>query len=147
MKACPTSAIGRLDDGRVVIDDDKCCGNKACISACPYGASFINGNTDKVDKCNLCTHRTEVGLDPACFSACPTDALKFHDLADESDEVTKMAKKQNAKAWKEDAETLPSVLYITHQKWMEEKVNLGVQISERDEDPIYEQDNFDKKGT
>jgi tetrathionate reductase subunit B len=47
LKACPTSAIGRLDDGRVVIDDDKCCGNKACVTACPYGAIFINDNTQK----------------------------------------------------------------------------------------------------
>ena len=147
MKACPTSAIGRLDDGRVVIDEDKCCGNKACITACPYGAIFINDDTRKAEKCDLCTHRTEVGLDPACVSSCPTEALKFHDLGDESDEVTAMAKKQNAKAWKEDAETFPSVLYVNHEKWMEDKVNVGVQISERDEDPIYEQDNFDKKGS
>jgi hypothetical protein len=53
---------------------------------------------------------------------------------------------QNAKAWKEDAETAPSVLYINHEKWMEKKANIGVQLSERDEDPIYEQNNFDKKG-
>jgi len=146
LKACPTSAIGRLEDGRVVIDEDKCCGNKACVAACPYGAIFINDDTNKAEKCDLCTHRTEVGLDPACVSSCPTEALKFHDLGDESDEVTAMAKQQNAKAWKEDAETLPSVLYINHDKWMEDKVNLGVQISEQDEDPIYEQDNFGKKG-
>lgn len=146
LNACPTSAIGRLDDGRVVIDDEKCCGNKACVAACPYGAVFINDQTNKAEKCDLCTHRTEVGLNPACVDSCPTDALKFHDLADETDEVTIMAKKQNAKAWKEDAKTRPSVLYINHEKWMEEKVNIGVQISEKDADPIYEQNNFKKKG-
>ena len=147
LKACPTSAIGRLGDGRVVIDEDKCCGNKACVAACPYGAIFINEETQKAEKCDLCTHRTEVGLDPACVNACPTDALKFHDLQDDSDVVTATAMEKSAKAWKEDAETLPSVLYVGHEGWMEEKANLGVQLSERDEDPIYEQNNFDTKGT
>jgi tetrathionate reductase subunit B len=146
LKACPTSAIGRLDDGRVVIDDEKCCGNKACVAACPYGAIFINEETKKAEKCDMCTHRTEVGLNPACVDSCPTDALKFHDLADETDEVTIMAKAQNAKAWKEDAKTRPSVLDINHEKWMEDKVNIGVQISEKDADPIYEQNNFKQKG-
>ncbi len=144
-KACPTSAIGRLDDGRVVIDEDLCCGNKACITACPYGAIFINAETQKADKCDLCTHRTEVGLEPACVSSCPTEALKFHDLGDESDPVTQMAKQAGAKPWKEDAGTLPSVLYINHEPWMEGKANLGVKLSENDQDPIYEQDNFERK--
>ena len=40
----------RDDDGRVVIDEDKCCGNKACVTACPYGAIFINDDTKKAAK-------------------------------------------------------------------------------------------------
>lgn len=146
LSACPTSAIGRLDDGRVVIDGDKCCGTKACIAACPYGAIFINADTRKAEKCDFCTHRTEVGLDPACVDACPTDALKFHDLLDPEDEITKKARKRNARGWKENSGTKPSVLFIGHEDWMEEKANLGVRLSDRDEDPIYEQNNFDTKG-
>lgn len=145
LQACPTSAISRLEDGRVVIEEDKCCGNKACITACPYGAIFINEDTQKAEKCDLCTHRTKVGLDPACVSACPTDALKFHDLLDRADPVTAAAEEKGAKAWKEEAGTLPSVRYLGHESWMEEKSNLGVKLSEKDADPIYEQNNFDRK--
>ena len=68
--------------------------------------------------------------------------VKFYDLDDESDPVTKAARDRGAKAWKEDAETSPSVLYVRHEQWMESKANLGVQISHDDEDIIYEQDNF-----
>ncbi len=49
LKACPTSAIGRLDDGRVVIDEEKCCGNKACVTACHYGVIFINEVSQKAE--------------------------------------------------------------------------------------------------
>lgn len=146
LNVCPTSAIGRLTDGRVVIDDEKCCGNKACLTACPYGAIFINEATQKAEKCDLCTHRTEVGLNPACVDACPTEALKFYDLGDPEDPVTQLVKERKAKAWKEESETKPSVLYLGHEAWMEAKANLGVRLSDKDEDPIYEQNNFDKKG-
>lgn len=146
LNVCPTSAIARMDDGRVVIEEDKCCGNKACLTACPYGAIFINEATKKAEKCDFCTHRTELGLEPACVDACPTTALKFHDWANPDDPVTQVAKAKQAKAWKADAGTKPSVTYIGHEAWMETKVNLGVKLSQQDEDPIYEQNNFSKKG-
>ena len=145
LKACPTEAIGRLDDGRVVIDDEKCCGNKACVSACPYGAIFINEESNKAEKCDFCTHRTEIGLEPACVSSCPTDAIQFGDLENPNDPVTMVAKAKKAKGFKEDAGTEPSVLYVDHEPWMEPKSNLGVQLSPADEDVIYEQNNLKSK--
>jgi tetrathionate reductase subunit B len=145
LKACPTEAIGRLEDGRVVVDDEKCCGNKACVSACPYGAIFINNETNKAEKCDFCTHRTEVGLEPACVASCPTDAIRFGDLDNPQDPVTMEAKAKGAKAFKEDAGTDPSVLYVSHESWMEKKSNLGVQLSPQDEDVIYEQNNLSTK--
>ena len=53
LNVCPTSAIQRLNDGRVVIEEDKCCGNKACLTACPYGAIFINEKSQKAEKCDM----------------------------------------------------------------------------------------------
>lgn len=38
LKACPTKSISQRDDGIVLIDEMKCAGSKACISACPYEA-------------------------------------------------------------------------------------------------------------
>ncbi|MFT5493409.1 MAG: tetrathionate reductase subunit B [Limisphaerales bacterium] len=145
LDACPTSAVVRTDDGRVVIDEDRCCGNKACVTACPYGAIFINDETHKAEKCDFCGHRTEVGLDPACVSACPTDAIVFGDMADPNDPVSQLAKGKQAKAFKEESGTLPTVLYVDHEKWMEQASNAGVQLSANDRDVTYEQDNLDTK--
>ncbi len=145
LKACPTEAIGRLDDGRVVINDEKCCGNKACIAACPYGAISINEETSKAEKCDFCTHRTEIGLAPACVASCPTDAIRFGDLDDPQDPVTQEAQAKQARPFREDADTAPSVLYVDHERWMEPKSNLGVRLSPEDDDIIYEQNNLSSK--
>ena len=69
--ACPTDAMTRKEDGRVVVDHDKCEGNMDCIAACPYDAIQLDPQTGIADKCDLCTHRTDVGMDPACVAACP----------------------------------------------------------------------------
>ena len=138
MKACPTEALSRGEDGRVEIDKSKCCGNKACIAACPYQAIYIDEATGTADKCDFCTHRTELGLDPACVSACPTEALRFGDLDDPEDPVARYAEERGAKAFKEEAGTLPSVVYVSHEKWMEEAAKSGIQISSEDRDLVYE---------
>lgn len=139
LSACPTQAPTRLADGRVVIDQDKCCGMKACISACPYGAIYIDAQSGRADKCDLCTHRTSLDLEPACVASCPTDTLRYGDLGDPEDPVAKYAKEHNAKPFKEDAGTNPSILYVNHKDWMEQAVATGVQLSPDDDEIIYEQ--------
>jgi len=37
-KACITGAMKRLEDGRIVCDEEKCVGCWSCIMACPHGA-------------------------------------------------------------------------------------------------------------
>ncbi|MEM7350337.1 MAG: 4Fe-4S dicluster domain-containing protein [Acidobacteriota bacterium] len=138
LDACPTEALSRGADGRVEIDQDRCCGNKACIAACPYQAIYINGD-GLADKCDFCTHRTDVGLDPACVAACPCDALRFGDLDDSEDPVSRYAEERSARPFKEDAGTRPSVLYVGHEDWMESAANCGIQISRDDRDIVYEQ--------
>ena len=140
LKACPTEAVTRLNDGRVVIDQDKCCGMKACIAACPYGAIYIDAKSGRADKCDMCTHRTSLDMDPACVASCPTQTLRFGDLADPSDPVAQYAAKHQAKPLKADAGTQPSVLYIAHAPWMEQASATGVQLSPKDDEIIYEQE-------
>ena len=41
MKSCPTKAISRRDDGIVLINEDKCAGSRACLTACPYNAISV----------------------------------------------------------------------------------------------------------
>lgn len=139
LDACPTEAPTRLEDGRVVINQDKCCGMKACISACPYGAIYIDAESGQADKCDLCAHRTSLDLEPACVASCPTDTLRYGDLENPEDPVAKYAKEHNAKPFKEDAGTKPSILYIKHEKWMEQAASNGVQLSPDDNEIIYEQ--------
>lgn len=53
------------------VDADKCIGCSACVYACPFGASFIDSETLKASRCDLC------GGDPLCARMCPTGALKY----------------------------------------------------------------------
>lgn len=103
LKACPNKAIVKRQDGIVLVDQDRCRGTKACVSACPYG-NIIFPETDRwyldesepyestfvkprlkpnvARKCTYCAHRVDEGLDPACVVACPTHARIFGDLDD-----------------------------------------------------------------
>ena len=64
--ACPDEAIVKRDDGLVVMDYEICTGCGICIDACPYDAITLDENADKARKCNLCHHRVDRGLIPAC---------------------------------------------------------------------------------
>lgn len=142
LDACPSNAIARLDDGRVIVNESKCDLEKECVTACPYGAISINEEKQVAEKCDFCTHRTEVGLEPACSASCPSSAIQFGDLEDPADPIVDLIKRSKAKPWKEEAGTKPSVYYIGHEKWMEEKVNTGVQLDPKDADITYEQNNL-----
>lgn len=91
VSVCPTHASFMDENGIVDIDGDKCVGCLYCVAACPYNARFVNPKTKIPDKCNFCkhTHLAKFG-EPACVSVCPTDALVFGDLQNESDEINKV---------------------------------------------------------
>jgi Fe-S-cluster-containing dehydrogenase component len=64
--ACPVAAIAKRDDGIVVLDEDLCDGCRACMEACPYDAIAFDDARGVATKCNLCHHRIDEGLLPAC---------------------------------------------------------------------------------
>ena len=146
LDACPTEAVTRLEDGRVVINQDNCCGMKACMAACPYGAIYLDEKTGRADKCDLCTHRTSLDLEPACVASCPADALRYGDLGNPADPVAKYARKHGARPFKEDVGTRPSILYVNQKKWMEQAAATGVQLSSEHDEIIYEQPVNKQKG-
>lgn len=82
LEACPTGAIYHTESGAVNIDQDVCNGCRNCVAACPFGVISYNRATGVVDKCTLCTDRQALGREPACVTACPTDALVFGDRAE-----------------------------------------------------------------
>ncbi len=96
---CPEKAIYKKD-GWTVIDQEKCIGCGACVSACVYQVPGVSDIThvndvgqkivqkDKSHKCNACTFNERAV--PACVSTCPSGALKFGSRA----EVIQMAQKR-----------------------------------------------------
>ena len=126
MEACPSSAIMRAEDGRVLVDAATCDGQKECVKACPYGAIFFHPDQQVASKCDLCEHRTAVGMEPACVEVCPTEALRFGDLSNPEDPVTKLRAAQGTRPMKPDAKTKPRVVYIGLEDWMDQSMP-GVQ--------------------
>jgi len=80
--ACPTDAITKRQDGIVVIDPELCNGCMACITACHFAAPQFNPEKEVVEICNMCLHRIEKGLVPACVQACPSKAIYFGEVND-----------------------------------------------------------------
>jgi len=84
---CPETAIQRLENGIVYLDSKKCSGCRACMEACPYDAIAFDEERNVSMKCNLCLHRVEKGLVPACAdNICPAHCITFG-TADEIDMV------------------------------------------------------------
>lgn len=109
--ACPTRAMFRRRDGIVDFDKSICIGCKACIAACPYDAIFINPEDGAAEKCNLCSHRVDVGLEPACVTVCPTQAILVGDLDDPTSEIAKLIHRNPVAVRRPEKETKPKVFY------------------------------------
>lgn len=78
LKGCPTRAYTKFAEyGAVLQDPDICFGCGYCTWVCPYNAPQLDPVKGQVTKCNLCVDRLEVGLKPACVSACLGNALDF----------------------------------------------------------------------
>lgn len=78
---CPVDAIAKAEpNGIVVVDRDKCLGNRECDTlcrkACPWDAPQFGSETDaKMQKCELCRERLDDGRQTVCVDACPMYAL------------------------------------------------------------------------
>ena len=78
LKGCPTRAYTKHPEyGAVIQDPDICFGCGYCTWVCPYNAPQLDPLAGQVEKCNMCVDRLEVGLKPACVSACVGNALDF----------------------------------------------------------------------
>lgn len=78
LKGCPTRAYTKFAEyGAVLQNPDICFGCGYCTWVCPYNAPQLDQAKGVVSKCNMCVDRLEVGLKPACVSACVGKALDF----------------------------------------------------------------------
>jgi len=79
-EACPNEAIYKEDKyGAVLVDPEKCKGERKCWEACPYGAPQFEGDEPglTMSKCTMCIDRLEQGLKPICVLSCSLRALEF----------------------------------------------------------------------
>jgi Fe-S-cluster-containing dehydrogenase component len=77
--AATDGAAYKRADGIVIFDLQKSKGQKQIVDSCPYGRIYWNDQLSIPQKCNLCVHRLEKGLQPACVQACPTEAITIGD--------------------------------------------------------------------
>ncbi|MFP5352484.1 MAG: 4Fe-4S dicluster domain-containing protein [Actinomycetota bacterium] len=111
VNACPTSAMYQRDDGLVDFDKSICIGCKACIAACPYDAIFINPEDHSAEKCNFCSHRLDMGLEPACVVVCPVEAILVGDVNDPNSRVSQVVNRESVAVRRPEKETRPKVFY------------------------------------
>ncbi len=138
VRACPTQATFKNDDGMVLMDFHRCIGCRFCMAACPYGARSFNWRSPReldeqgnykfiknvntefptrmrgvVEKCNMCAERLAEGKMPACAEASrPSNAIVFGDLNDPHSEVSQVLKEKFTIQRKPALGTKPSVFYI-----------------------------------
>ena len=133
LRACPTGATRREQDGSVQIKPDACIGCRACLQACPYEArqflwTFKNHWPDEaatpyenyarkkfdigtVVKCDFCQVRRAEARQPGCVEACPTGARVFGDLDDPGTEAARLARQDDASQMQAEFGADPSVWY------------------------------------
>ena len=80
VEACPVQAIKkRKEDGIVIVDREACIGkdnSSLCLDACLYDASqFVAEGNAKMQNCEFCNDRLEVGKNQICVDSCPMRAL------------------------------------------------------------------------
>lgn len=92
---CPSYARAYNDLGYVTIDQERCIGCGRCAEYCPFEVPKLgkHGASPRIPvklgpprlvsySCTFCEDRLEDGLTPACAKTCPTEAIRFGELAD-----------------------------------------------------------------
>lgn len=129
VKVCPVGATYRDNDGRILINYDRCIGCRYCMAACPYNVRVFNwqepvrepgfsyGDVPArpkgvVEKCTLCVERTSKGKEPVCVEVCPAKARMFGDLDDPNSEVSKAIRERGGQQLLAEKGTKPQVYYL-----------------------------------
>ena len=112
VEICPVTALYTRSDGIVDFDNRRCIGCKACTQACPYDAIFMEPENHTASKCNYCTHRVDIGLEPACVVVCPEHAIISGDMDNPETEISKLLARETVSVRKPEKGTDPKLFYI-----------------------------------
>ena len=135
---CPTGAsYKRLEDGIVLVDQDKCMGCNLCAWACPYGARELDTEQGTMKKCTLCVDRIydqalpESERQPACVITCPTNSRLFGDFDDPNSQVSVAVRERDGK------DLMPELGYRPTNKYLPPRVGRKVEAMKvKDEAPV-----------
>jgi len=67
-------------------------------------------------KCNYCTHRVDIGLEPACVNVCPEHAIISGDMDNPETEISKLLARETVSVRKPEKGTKPKLFYIDGDK-------------------------------
>lgn len=112
VEICPVTALYTRSDGIVDFDNRRCIGCKACTQACPYDALYMHPDDHTAAKCNYCSHRTDIGLEPACVVVCPEHAIISGDMDNPNTEISQLLARETVSVRKEEKGTNPKLFYI-----------------------------------
>ncbi len=112
VEICPVQSLYIRDDGIVDFDNERCIGCKACMQACPYDALYIDPETETAAKCNYCSHRVDIGLEPACVNVCPEHAIISGDMDNQTTEIAQLLAREQVTVRRPEKSTIPNVFYI-----------------------------------
>ena len=112
VEICPVTALFTRADGIVDFDTRRCIGCKACTQACPYDALYMHPDEHTAAKCNYCSHRTDIGLEPACVNVCPEHAIISGDMDNPNSEISKLLARETVSVRKPEKGTNPKLYYI-----------------------------------
>jgi len=81
VRACTRDALKQLENGILVVDEEKCNACSWCIQACPYGGITLHPDKGVVMVCDLC------GGEPKCVEFCPEEALSLVSSEEEAQKI------------------------------------------------------------
>jgi formate-dependent nitrite reductase membrane component NrfD len=82
------------------------------MAACPYDAIYIDPNTHTLGKCNFCSHRVDLGLQPACVNICPVEAIVTGDLDNPRSRISQLLSLEPATVRRPEKGTKPKLFYL-----------------------------------
>jgi Fe-S-cluster-containing dehydrogenase component len=126
MKADKTGAIGKRDDGIVIIDPVKAKGREDLVDACPYGHIWWNEELQLPQAWPFDAHLLDQGWQQTRgHQACPTGAMRAIKVEDE--EMARMARDQGLEVMRPELGAKPRVYY--RNLWRFTKCFIGGSVS------------------